>query len=1519
MSTRSLGFSLTVKGSDQTTKQLDLIKAKLAEVTKEIKAIKGTPISLSTKFDSKSISDFLKTLEKVKTTKFNPELQKDFAKLKSELISVKKEMTLLQSQLEKTKEPVLTGSGLDKINGKIIKMNGHAKDAVETLTKIGPTLTAIKDHNVDQLDQSLGSMLVKLKEIQGQKKITLANPNLSGAEKSAVLDSLLAQEKELKNQFKETSKEIEIQNKAFRAQASAFPVDSIIGLRKEVGLLKKEYDSLPQAEREAAKGQALITSINQKKQVINDANELMGNFQHNVGNYKSAVTALLPELEKLQGEGRIAQKELIDVFRKENIARAAELEKKIQELAIEFKSLGTAAENAGKRAAVLDQLTNATRELSAVSSNTQKIGNDFQRLQGKLLGVSDIVTGGLIGGGILATIGAVKSFGAASLSEFTQASTALAKINQQLIVTGGASGKSAEGLQRTAKELEVLTGIDGDQILNDVTSSLLRFGSIQGEVFDKAQKAAIDLAATMGGDLAGAANLVGKALEDPEKGITRLAKAGVILDKETEKAVKNAIKSNDTYKAQTILLGALEAKFKGVAEAVQNSELGNIRQFKVDINNLKEAIGKFIVGGVNKLFQFFKDLKVGVNLFSDTSIEFERGIKNFQHAANEEILTIGSLIGTLKDETASRGARNAAIQQLIDKYPGLITQMDLEYASSKRLDEIQKTLTKTTIEELGKRIKAETKAALLQKAINVQLEIDRLKAGKTSGNLANVAALEKGLSKFTKAITGGLIDYDKPENSILTRTINHLEKSKSQIATDLTEIEGQIDESVKNLTSAFSVGGSNLEQAKSLLSGAITESFDLISSETASKQAKEFAAKVQKDFGDLYDSLINKNETLPESKLETIINDIIKLQPKFDQFKKSLPLKVTIDDEQAKNEQKQIEDNYKRILDLKRQIEDLQIGNIANTFNQQIAKVEATTKRQIEDIQHDLDSLELKNVKTPQDLQIIAKSKELISELQAESNKQIELINGERAKALDAALSKLIEIQNEVQKIIKEVGNTEIDIQINEQNFNLDQSKRLIEVEFKTNLDTLNAEFAKGLISEEDYTAKSLQLEANKFAALDKLINDSKDEFIKNLNLKASAEISLINEIKKIQIKAIEDAAKADLRQVEVDFNEGKIKSIQEAEAQKIAIVTKASAEIKKIETDSVKDRKKIEQDLEVNKNKVLDDGVEAHRSAEEAKTEITKTQSKARTDKEKEALQALKDNAIQLGEELANAILEINASRAEQRYEQEKSFIDREYDNKIKLAQGNSSEITKLERERDQKLKELDREQARRRQKQAISEAIIQGSLAIIKAFATLGPILAAITTPFIIGTTAIQIAKIKAQSFAKGAYFNRKGQGGFTGASQAPPDETGERPIGTGILHADEFIMTARQTRKHNWLAHLLDKDRLKTNAGGTSSLEMDLAEALQRRRQAIYNIPKPNEAKYTPIIPVIVPVGGQSLNQEVKFSDEQAYNMALIMAEEIAKKAGSAIYSGSKDGLVEATKETLRKERTTLRATA
>ena len=444
-------------------------------------------------------------------------------------------------------------------------------------------------------------------------------------------------------------------------------------------------------------------------------------------------------------------------------------------------------------------------------------------------------------------------------------------------------------------------------------------------------------------------------------------------------------------------------------------------------------------------------------------------------------------------------------------------------------------------------------------------------------------------------------------------------------------------------------------------------------------------------------------------------------------------IKLATDSSEAelKNQEsaaKALEDQLKRIQDLKNKIAELNIGSIQNDFDQKIETIKLNTKKQVDEIQAKLDSLVLKPVKTKNDQLEIENSEKLIKALGEEENRQIGIINKDREKLINEATKKLIKAREDVLLIIKEVNNTDIEIKIKDQQFNLDQQKRIIEVEFRSNLDKLNAEFAAGLITEKEYTDKSTKLEIDKFDTIDKLINGAKDEFLKNLQIRYKAESDLIEQTKKQQIAAIKAVAEVDNLQVNIDFQDGKIASLEAAQAAKIAIAQKASTEIVKIESDNAKKRLELDQRLTIDTNAIIDQGVEAHRAGEDKKTE-----NKRKADQEQELLEEKKlkliiDSSIALFEELSATLFEIENSRSEQRFEREKTFLEKEYANRIKLAAGNSDEIIKLERERDARLQEIEKEQAKRRQKQAISQAIINASLAIIKVFVDPGGLLAPI-----------------------------------------------------------------------------------------------------------------------------------------------------------------------------------------------
>lgn len=94
----------------------------------------------------------------------------------------------------------------------------------------------------------------------------------------------------LRNEIKDTKKELREQEKAFKA--AKFPADSLIGLRQEYKKLKLEINALSKEAREAPEGIALIEKADSIKSKIKEIGASVGDFRENVGNYADATKNL---------------------------------------------------------------------------------------------------------------------------------------------------------------------------------------------------------------------------------------------------------------------------------------------------------------------------------------------------------------------------------------------------------------------------------------------------------------------------------------------------------------------------------------------------------------------------------------------------------------------------------------------------------------------------------------------------------------------------------------------------------------------------------------------------------------------------------------------------------------------------------------------------------------------------------------------------------------------------------------------------------------------------------------------------------------------------------------------------------------------------------------------------------------------------------------------------------------------------------------------------------------------------
>jgi hypothetical protein len=109
--------------------------------------------------------------------------------------------------------------------------------------------------------------------------------------------------------------------------------------------------------------------------------------------------------------------------------------------------------------------------------------------------------------------------------------------------------------------------------------------------------AAQDLSAAGFGDAESAAKMLGKALNDPERGLTALSRAGVTFSQQQKEQIRTLTEGGDVLKAQQLILAEVESQVGGVAAATATG----IDQFNVYFDNLKEELGLAILPLINAL------------------------------------------------------------------------------------------------------------------------------------------------------------------------------------------------------------------------------------------------------------------------------------------------------------------------------------------------------------------------------------------------------------------------------------------------------------------------------------------------------------------------------------------------------------------------------------------------------------------------------------------------------------------------------------------------------------------------------------------------------------------------------------------------------------------------------------------------------------------------------------------------------------------------------------------------------
>lgn len=135
------------------------------------------------------------------------------------------------------------------------------------------------------------------------------------------------------------------------------------------------------------------------------------------------------------------------------------------------------------------------------------------------------------------------------------------------------------------------TTVFSDEMVLSAEEMLLRFENVNATIFPDAIRLAGDLATVMGTDLTAAAQVIGRALDDPAAGIGRLNMQFRLFD-ETEMAnIRTMAEHGDLMGAQQLIIQGLTEKIGGAAEAFGETFAGKIEIARNKLDNLRELIG----------------------------------------------------------------------------------------------------------------------------------------------------------------------------------------------------------------------------------------------------------------------------------------------------------------------------------------------------------------------------------------------------------------------------------------------------------------------------------------------------------------------------------------------------------------------------------------------------------------------------------------------------------------------------------------------------------------------------------------------------------------------------------------------------------------------------------------------------------------------------------------------------------------------------------------------------------------
>lgn len=481
----------------------------------------------------------------------------------------------------------------------------------------------------------------------------------------------------------------------------------------------------------------------------------------------------------------------------------------------------------------------------------------------------------------------------------------------------------------------------------------------------------------------------------------------------------------------------------------------------------------------------------------------------------------------------------------------------------------------------------------------------------------------------------------------------------------------------------------------------------------------------------------------------------------------------------AEKAQKDLEAQINRIAELQRSIRDLDAETIVNDFDRQSVEIENKRAAALDKVTAARETLvkkiaDQKGVLTAADQRELDLISEQTASINAAYDLQQQTVTRNREQAVDQQLRDLAELSEQVTALAEQNAVALARAESEIVNTGFVEKQRELESVLNERKRALTEQLEAGTISQKRFK--------DEYVAAQEAFNIGSLQLERD---RATAITEINNNLEKSRIEAARAALNVRLQAIESE-TDAEIKAAQERAAVQGG---EAGGTVEALKLRAIEQRTAAEQEFNDAVRAATDERVKNEAAAADA---VNNADQKVHEDKlsriEAEAAKRreLNQQLVDAAGTVAGAIFEIERNRIDQQKDAAIAALDTEFAQRREAAAGNADQLAKIDAEYQKRKEAIEKEAARKRKRNAIIEAVIQGALAVVKALPNL--LLAALTAV----ATAAQIAVISSQNFASGGIAQFRKSGVFGGKRHAQGGTKGVFDDGTQIeVERDELFV--------------------------------------------------------------------------------------------------------------------------------